>query len=95
MKKWEMYSIIKNNMQLPFDYAIWKCVSACKKEGNTVTPWNDFSIEHLEKRLQDEIKEYFESHKSDELLDIINLASFIWLANLNKKVEILFPDKKK
>ena len=50
------------------------------KPGNTSEPWEDFSTEWLEKRLDDEIHEWQHSKDSDELLDIINMAVFVGMS---------------
>lgn len=42
-------------------------------------PWEHFDIDFLERRLEDEIKEYNESKDKDELLDIINFAVFLYI----------------
>lgn len=63
-----------------FGEAIEKAVRRIDKDGNTATPWRDFSSEHLEKRLIDEFREWRESKSDEELLDIINLAAFLYLS---------------
>lgn len=57
-----------------------KAASQVLHVGNTPTPWRDFTPEHLEKRLNDEIKEWRESGDIAELLDVINLAAFLYLS---------------
>lgn len=59
-----------------------------KKPGYTDEPWNDFGSEFLIKRLEQEFYEFEDAEnlqsQNEELLDIINMAIFVYLAN--KKV---------
>ena len=71
---------MEHKMVNVFSKAIDKSLLRCEKKGNTSTPWKDFPIEHLDKRLDDEYKEYLESKTLDELLDIMNQANFCYLA---------------
>lgn len=75
-----------DDMDEVFKKAKEKAISRIGKVGNTEKPWEDFSIYHLSDRLQDEFAEWSESYPltykfSEELLDIINLAAFLYLAN--------------
>jgi predicted house-cleaning noncanonical NTP pyrophosphatase (MazG superfamily) len=45
----------------------------------TASPWNDFTKEFLVQKLEEEIKEWKEKYDKKELLDIINVAAFIYL----------------
>ena len=75
-----------DEMNLVFDKAKEKAISRIEKEGNTATPWKDFSDIELKERLFEEISEFetadmacdFNKSK-DELLDIINLSNFLYL----------------
>lgn len=80
------YDNIEKRMKEVFDKAIVKAQLACDKKGNTDEPWNDFSIDWLQKRLYDEIEEYENTERTGcndwrELIDIINLACFLYLAH--------------
>lgn len=78
----------EEELQMVFDFAKTKFLSRNNKPGNTLRPWNDFSIEHLEKRLNDEVDEYYDGGgKMKELLDIINMAGILYLANMNRLSE--------
>lgn len=72
--------LMERNMDLVFEIAKVKAFCCIKKHGNTATPWLDFTTGHLIKRLDGEIDEWKESGNSQELLDIINLAVFVWLS---------------
>ena len=80
---------IRRSMQMIFDRAIVKVVDRCDKEGNTEQPWDDFTIKHLENRMREEFEEYWDNPVIDELVDIINLATFVALARLNKASDTL------
>ena len=69
-------------MNQVFTECINKACDRLKKHGNTAEPWNDFSSDWLEKRLQDEWDEWKKSKDSRELVDIINLACFLRLSKL-------------
>jgi len=80
------YDGLKKEMQDVFDECIVTAQLACDKTGNTDTPWKDFSIEWLQKRLDDEIKEYYSKKRTGkidwiELKDVINIACFLYLAH--------------
>jgi len=77
----------ERSMNIVFELAKTKALIRNSKPGNTETPWSDFSVEHLKKRFDEEIQEWKESDNSQELIDIINLAAFLWLAKLTKNVE--------
>jgi predicted house-cleaning noncanonical NTP pyrophosphatase (MazG superfamily) len=67
-------------MNIVFELAKTKALICNRKPGNTNTPWTDFSTNHLSKRLDEEFEEGKESDNVQELLDIINLAAFLWLS---------------
>lgn len=73
-------------LTIVFNDAINKSLLKCEKEGNTSKPWKDFSIEHLEKRLEEEYKEYLESKNPDELIDVMNLACFCYIARTGLEI---------
>lgn len=79
-----MINICKNKLNTVFGSALSKYSERNSKNGNSIAPWTDFSIERLEERLQEEIEEYKNEkvniNKAEELLDIINLSAFIYLA---------------
>jgi len=75
--------IIEKNMQMVFDRAILKVIDRCDKEGNTNQPWNDFTTEHLNKRLDAEWDEWKKERKLIELIDVINHAAFLYLSLLD------------
>jgi len=77
---------MEHSMDLVFEMAKVKALYRIKKSGNTATPWIDFTTEHLIKRLDDEIDEWKDSGNTQELLDIINLAVFVWLSKLYGRV---------
>ena len=77
---------MEQNMDLVLEMAKLKAFYRIKKPGNTSAPWIDFTTEHLIKRLDDEIDEWKESCNSQELLDIINLAVFVWLSKFYDRV---------
>jgi len=92
------YDNMEKRMREVFDQAIVKAQLACGKKGNTDKPWKDFSIEWLRKRLDDEIKEYESKERTGktdwiELIDVINIACFLYLAHygdwLKRSVEIM------
>ena len=75
-----------------FDQAIVKAQLRCDWEGNTDKPWEDFGIEWLQKRLYDEIKEYESTKRTGhndwrELIDVINLACFLYIAHFEEWIE--------
>jgi len=74
-----------DEMDEVFKKAKEKAVNRISKVGNTATPWEDFKSEHLKKRLDDEIKEWHDTEDIKELLDIINLAVFVYLAKQRAK----------
>ena len=76
-------------MQEIFDACITKALIRINKKENTAKPWDDFPLHHLEKRLLDELEEYFENPCCNELIDIINLACFCYLARLNQLAEMI------
>jgi len=63
-----------------FNEAIEKAIRRIDKPGNTAAPWRDLSPERLEKRLIQEFREWHGSKSDEELLDIINLAAFLYLS---------------
>ncbi len=74
------------SMNIVFDLAKTKALIRNRKSGNTATPWLDFTTEHLSMRLGEEFEEWKDSNNSQELLDIINLAAFLWLSRFNDKL---------
>jgi len=87
------YGYAKREIEEIFQYCIAKWSLRINKKGNTLKPWNDFSSEHLEKRLFEEIEEYKESRKIRELIDVINLSVFLYLAKQREIVEDVFNKK--
>ena len=83
---------MKQEMQEVFDACITKALIRINKKGNTDKPWDDCSIHHLEKRLFDEVEEYFDNPSCNELIDIINLACFCYLARINQLAETINYD---
>ena len=71
---------MEQNMDLVFKMAKAKAFYRIRHHGNAAAPWANFTTEHLVKRLDDEIDEWKESCDGQELLDIINLAVFVWLS---------------
>lgn len=72
-----------------FDGALLKWESRIEKRGNTLRPWFDFDALHLSRRLREEFEEWSLAQSQDvglpfeqqELLDIINVAAFLYLRN--------------
>ena len=77
----------EEEIQMIFDFAKVKFFSKNSKPGNTERPWDDFSIDHLDERMNDEIDEYHDSGKMKELLDIINMAAILYLAHIKRVSE--------
>lgn len=71
-----------------FKLAQMKAVIRTSVVGNTATPWIDFPLKHLEKRLNDEFHEWLKSKESEELFDIINLAAFVYLSIKGEGTEV-------
>lgn len=69
---------MREEMMLVFNHAIDKAESRIRKPGNTATPWDDLPNAWLKKRLWDEIFEWKESQSPKELIDIINIAAFLY-----------------
>ena len=82
---------MKEEMQKVFDEAILKAEYRKTKPGNTSTPWDDFKLDHLRSRLWDEFHEYIESGGRQELLDIINIAAFMYIRH-TKIIEDDLPE---
>lgn len=78
---------MERNMDIVFEHAKVKALIRNSKPGNTSAPWLDFTIEHLSMRLDEEFLEWKESNNSQELLDIINLAAFVWLSKSNNNIK--------
>lgn len=74
--------LAKKDIMSVFTEAMAKYELRCNKEGNTVAPWDDFSEEHLIKRLDEEYTEWKQSGDTRELIDVINLAAFVRLARI-------------
>jgi hypothetical protein len=72
----------------PIRKALLKYRERCYKPGNSFTPWKDFPVPHIHKRLMEEIEEYKNGGKSEELLDVINLAAFLYLAKESKDSDV-------
>lgn len=77
-----------------FDAAKEKAKSKLKKPGYTDEPWKDFGSDFLIKRLEQEFYEFEDAEtiesQNEELLDIINMSIFVYLANkkfIHKKVK--------
>jgi len=81
-KQYDKEEILKKNMQNVFNFCIEKAVDRIDKEGNTAKPYIDFTVEHLEKRMLEEINEYHIGDNENELIDIINMACFVYLAKI-------------
>lgn len=86
------YDTLEKEMNVVFERAIVKAQLACSKEGNTDKPWEDFDIEWLQKRLDDEIKEYYSKKRIGkidwiELIDVINIACFLYIAHYNEWIK--------
>lgn len=74
-----------DEMDLVFKKAKEKAIEKSSELGNTATPWKDFTPGWLKYRLAGEIREWDETRDIEELLDIINLAAFVYLAELRAK----------
>lgn len=72
------------NMRIVFDRALKKAKSRASKPYNAVEPYDHFSYEHLKKRLKEEYLEYIESESQHELLDIINIAAFLYVNRMKE-----------
>lgn len=77
---------VMDEMDVVFAKAKAKAISKIHSPGNTIAPWNDFSIGHLEARLTREYNEWFNDGSANKLLDIINMAVFIYLARQKRGV---------
>ena len=88
------YGNMEKEMKLVFDKALLKALVRCEKEGNTDNPWNDFPIPHLEKRLEQEYAEYKIASNERELIDVINMACFLYIAKENKRIYELTKNMK-
>lgn len=73
-----------DKMDLVFKLAKEKAIRKSSELGNTATPWKDFTPDHLKYRLVQEIREWDKTRDIDELLDIINLAVFVYLAETER-----------
>jgi len=78
---------MEKTMKIVFDKAVLKSLVRCKKEGNTDKPWDDFTIAHLEKRLEQEYAEYQIAGNERELIDVINMACFLFIAKENQRID--------
>lgn len=86
------YAFLERNMRAVFEDCIVIAELACDKPGNTDRPWETFSIEWLQKRLEDELKEYYSMKRTGrvdwvELKDVINIACFLYLAHKKDWIE--------
>src|SRR3989304_1791131 len=76
-----------------FDMAVTVFTVSASKEGNTEQPWEDFSLEHLEKRLEEEFVEWSQSRKPEgvhylkELLDVMVMAAIVYKAKIKRLTE--------
>ena len=77
--EWEAIKQFKQNMNLVFETALNKALHKRRSEGNTTEPYIDFDEEHLENRLSEEYDEYLEEGQARELIDVINIAAFLFL----------------
>lgn len=72
-----------------FELAKHKATKRISKDGYTKEPWKDFDIDFLTDRLYEEIEEFRMANtiykQNDELLDIINMAIFLYIANKEQK----------
>lgn len=80
------YEGLRKTMQGVFDECIVIAQNACDKKGNTDKPWLSFSVRWLQKRLDDELNEYYSKKRTGrldwiELKDVINMACFLYLAH--------------
>lgn len=81
-----------DKMDLVFKLAKEKAIEKSSEIGNTVTPWKDFTPDWLKHRLVQEIIEWDKIRNTAELLDIINLAIFAYLAE-NEQQGNLLPNE--
>ncbi len=56
-------------------------------DGRSLRPWEDFGVDWLESRLEDELKEYRDSHDGKELVDVANICCFLWMKHIQKVFE--------
>ena len=78
----EADAIEMNEMDTVFEKAKEKAVRKIRvgnRNKYTASPWNDFTKEFLVHRLEEEIEEWKVKYDKKELLDIINVAVFIYL----------------
>jgi hypothetical protein len=80
------YDCLEKKMLEVFNQAIVKAQLSCDKTGNTDKPWESFTIEWLQKRLDDELKEYYSNKRTGridwmELIDVINISCFLFIAH--------------
>lgn len=73
-----------NKLSWVFNKAKVKAITRMDKFGNTATPWKDFTPGWLKNRLAQEFREWEETRDVEELLDIINLAAFVYLSAYDK-----------
>jgi predicted house-cleaning noncanonical NTP pyrophosphatase (MazG superfamily) len=78
-----------NMMRMGFENAITKAVHKGSKPGNTWEPWKSFTEEYLQKRLDDEYEEYLKDKNGQELLDIMNMACFLYIQRVMERAERL------
>lgn len=76
-----------DKMDWVFKKAKEKAIKRSGRPENTATPWKDFTPGWLKYRLAREFKEWEETRDIAELLDIINLAAFVYLAKKDSKPE--------
>lgn len=75
----------ENDLQLVFEAAERKFLSKMSKPGNVERPWDKFSLEHLDHYLEQEFNEYLADHDPEELIDVINVAAFLYLKRTKMK----------
>lgn len=68
-----------NNMIGVMQLAIRKSIKKVDPQNNYVTnPWDEFDEDFLIRRLNNEFQEFNLSGNKEELLDIINIATFLY-----------------
>ena len=78
---------LERGLQEVFDSAIVKAQFRMDKPGNVAEPWKEYPVKHLEGRMYQEIHEYMQSRRMNELLDIINTAAFLHKAMWDEQVK--------
>jgi hypothetical protein len=78
-----------STMRMAYENAIAKAIHRGIKPGNSWEPWNSFTEEHLQKRLAEEYEEYLKAKNGQELLDIMNIACFLYIKRVMERAEKL------